>query len=119
MEKSTKMFFENKIKQFDHDLSVYLDSNDGGDMRSHAEEVLNAEMIEKFKTFSKETQVELLVFLFKKRFRRKWIFNEFRFCVVQVCFFAFTDRFVDSKDKALTVWAFRPDDVRIKLIKEA
>lgn len=62
MKKSTKMFFENKIKQFDHDLSVYLDSNDGGDMRSHAEEVLNAEMIEKFKTFSKETQVELLVF---------------------------------------------------------
>lgn len=117
MEKSTKEFFESKIKQFDHDLSVYLDSN-SEDMRSHAEEILNAEMIEKFKTFSKETQVKLLVFLFKKRFRRKWIFNEFRFCVVQACFFAFTDRFVDSKDKALTVWAFRPDNVRIKLIKE-
>lgn len=78
MGKSTKMFFENKIKQFDHDLSVCLDSNDG-DMRTHAEEVLNAEMIEKFKTFSKEMKVELLVFLFQKRFRRKWIFNEFRF----------------------------------------
>lgn len=118
MGKSTKMFFENKIKQFDHDLSVCLDSNDG-DMRTHAEEVLNAEMIEKFKTFSKEMKVELLVFLFEKRFRRKWIFNEFRFCVAQACFFDFTDRFVDSKDKALTVWAFCPDDVRIKLIKEA
>lgn len=117
MEKSTKEFFESKIKQFDHDLSVYLDSN-SEDMQSHAEEILNAEMIEKFKTFSKETQVELLAFLFKKRFRRKWIFNEFRFCVVQACFFAFTDRFVDSKDKALTVWAFRPDNVQIKLIKE-
>uniref|UniRef100_UPI0040291E29 hypothetical protein n=1 Tax=Prevotella sp. TaxID=59823 RepID=UPI0040291E29 len=102
MGKSTEMFFENKIKQFDHDLSIYLDRNDG-DMRSHAEEVLNAEMIEKFKTFSKEIQVELLGLLFKKRFRRKWIFNKFRFCVVQACFFAFTDRFVDNKDKALTV----------------
>ena len=77
MENSTKKFFESKNKQFDHDLSVYLDSN-SEDMRSHAEEILNAEMIEKFKTFSKETQVELLVFFFKKRFRRKWIFNEFR-----------------------------------------
>lgn len=54
MGKSTKEFFESKIKQFDHDLSVYLESN-SEDMRSHAEEILNAEMIEKFKTFSKET----------------------------------------------------------------
>lgn len=44
MEKSTKTFFENKIKQFAHELSVYLDRDDRN-MRFHAEELLNAEIV--------------------------------------------------------------------------
>ena len=36
MGKSTKTFFENKIKQFAHELSVYLDRDDR-DMRFHAD----------------------------------------------------------------------------------
>lgn len=118
MEKSTKTFFENKIKQFARELSVYLDRDDRN-MRFHAEELLNAEIVEKFKTYPKETEVEILILLFQKRFRRKWVFNEFRYCVVKDCFFSFAHSFVEDENKALTVWAFRSDDVRIKLIKEA
>lgn len=44
MKKSTKIFFENNINQFYHDLSVYLGNNDVN-MRTHAEEVLNAEKL--------------------------------------------------------------------------
>jgi len=120
MEKSIKLYFDTKIKEFGDILNKYLDGDGDPAIRQQAEGMLDEEIVANFKTYPKETKKQILALFYKKKFRKTWVLNEFRYCIIQRCFFSFVHEYLPSQiDRMLTVWTFRPNEDAIKMIQEA